>query len=172
MSSRSKGVLFLAAVFLLIGGFLILRTRTGPEPTPEERIAQALHDAQEAARNRDLNGVMDLVSDDFRSGELNKQRLRLLLSRELRDSRGTNYDVHVNAPRILPGPKGDPKQRIVITQASVFWADTGDSIWGSNPITLLMREESERRWLFFTQPRWRIVSVNELNLPGGSDMSL
>lgn len=169
MQTSSKLILGIAALLLLIGGFLIFHTQSGPQPTPEDRIIEALHDAQTAARNRDLNGVMDLVSEDFRSGDWNKQRLRLVLARTLRDSRGEHYDVHVNAPRILPSPDHDPNKRVVITQASVFWSDTGEDIWGTNPVTLVMRQETTRHWLFFTEPRWRIISVSELNLPGVGD---
>jgi len=171
MSFWSKIVLCVAVLSLLIGGGILLsQIISGPPPPAEVAIAGALHDAQDAARNRDLGGVMELVSDDFKSGDWNKPKLRLYLARELRNSRGTNYDVHVNAPKILPSPTGAPDERMVVTQASVFWADTGDNIWGSNPITLVMREETRRKWLIFTEPRWRVISVAEMNLPGSNNL--
>jgi hypothetical protein len=166
MKTTSKIVLSIAALLLFVVGFLLWRVQSIPKLTPEQRIVQSLREAEDAARRHSVGGVMDLVSDDFRAGQINKQRLRLLLSRSFQNGRGVNYDVHVNAPRILPSPKKDPKERLVFTKASVFFAETGEDIWGSNPITLVMREEEQTRWLFLREPRWRIVAVGELSLPG------
>ena len=166
MKTTSKIVLGFAALLLFIGGFLLWRLQNAPQPTPEQRITESLKEAEDAARQHSVSGVMNLVSDDFHSAQMNKAQLRLLLNRSFASGQGMSYDVHVNAPRILPSPKQDPKERLVFTKASVFFADTGADIWGSNPITLVMREEHQTRWLFLREPRWRVVSVGELNLPG------
>jgi hypothetical protein len=166
MKTTSKIILGIAALLFFVGGFLLWRLQSAPKLTAEQRITESLQDAEDAAKRHSVGGVMEAVSDDFKAGDVNKQRLRLLLSRSFQNGRGIDYDVHVNAPRILPSPKKDPKERLVFTKASVFFADTGDDIWGSNPITLVMREEQQTRWLFLREPRWRIVAVGELNLPG------
>ncbi|MES2463237.1 MAG: hypothetical protein V4671_21865 [Armatimonadota bacterium] len=166
MKTTSKIILGLAALLLFVGGFLLWRIQSAPKLTPEQQIIASLRDAEDAARRHSVGGVMNLVSDDFRAGQINKQRLRLLLNRSFQNGRGVNYDVRVNTPRILPSPKGNPEERLVFTKASVFFAETGDDIWGSNPITLVMRKEEQTRWLFLREPRWRIVAVGELSLPG------
>lgn len=168
MKTTSKIVLGFAALLLFIGGILLWRLQSAPALTPEQQIAKSLKDAEDAAQRHSVGGVMDLVSDSFRAGDLNKPRLRLLLSRSFQNGRGMNYDVHVNAPRILPSPKGDPKERLVFTKASVFFAETGEDIWGSNPITLVMHEEQQTWWFVLREPRWRVTSVGELSLPGGT----
>ncbi|MBC8103127.1 MAG: hypothetical protein H7Z41_11125 [Cytophagales bacterium] len=169
MKTTSKVILGVAALLLFVGGWLLWRSRGISPPSPEQRITESLREAEDAARRHSVGGVMDLVSEDFQAGELNKPRLRLLLSRSFQSGRGTNYDVRVNTPRILPSPKGLANERLVFTKASVFFADSGEDIWGSNPITLVMREEQQTRWLILREPRWRVISVGELNLPGGAD---
>jgi hypothetical protein len=172
MKTSSKLVLGIAALLLLIAVVMMAAHNTGPPLTPEQEIVVSLHDAQQAAEHRNLDGVMELISDDFHGGSWTKPRLQLYLSREMNNSRGMSYDVHVNAPRILPAPNGDPNERMVVTQASVFWADTGEDIWGTNPVTLVMRRETRRHWIFFTQPEWRVVGVGELSLPGADDFGV
>jgi hypothetical protein len=71
--------------------------------------------------------------------------------------------VRVLKPNVLP-VQNKPKERIVITRLTAFYTDTGDNIFGSGNMTLVMREETERRYFLFSQPRWRIVSV-----VGGAD---
>jgi hypothetical protein len=166
MKTTSKIVLGLAALLLFVGGFLLWRIQSAPKLTPEQRIVESIRAAEDAARRHSVGGVMDFVSDNFRSGQINKQRLRLLLNRSFQNGRGVNYDVRVSTPRILPSPKGDPKERLVFTRASVFFAETGEDIWGKSPITLVMREEEQTRWFFLHEPRWRVVAVGELSLPG------
>ena len=172
MKTTSKIVLGIATLLLFVGGLLLWRLQSTPKLTPEQQIVASLADAEDAAKRHSVGGVMDLVSNDLSAGQVNKARLRLLLSRSFQNGRGVNYDVHVNAPRILPSPKGDPKERLVFTKASVFFAETGEDIWGSNPITLVMREEQQPFGLLLRVPRWRVVAVGELSLPGVNDAEL
>lgn len=166
MRRSSLVTLVIALIFLAVGGFWMLGSRGAPPP-PETLIARSLQDAEDGARRRSVSQVMDVISEDFNSGGLNRDRLRLLVARSVRQGRGVNYDAHVNAPRILPSPKGDPDQRLVITKMSVFYTGTGEDIWKSEAMTLVMRKESRRRWLVFEEPYWRIVSVANLPpLPG------
>src|SRR5687768_13560598 len=100
-----------ALVFLLAAaGWFVLRG--GEKPTPEQLITDSLNDAERAARKRNLSGVMEIVSNDFRAAGMNRDRLRLLLLRALNQSRGVSYDVQVTHPRIFPGPQGDESKRL------------------------------------------------------------
>lgn len=170
MKRSSKIGLILAGIFLLTAGLLLFSGARGPKPTPEMRIAEALSDAEEGARRRRVSDVMEVVSKDFRAGSLNRDRLRLLLMRSLNQGRGVRYDVQVTKPRIFPSPKGRANERLVVSRFSVFFTDSGDSIWGTDSVTLVMREETRRKWLFFQEPHWRIVSIANLPpIPGGDD---
>lgn len=162
MKRSSKVALGIAVLSILLGVFFWIGA-SAPNPTPEEAIAQTLSDAENAARRGQVSGVMDAVSDDFQAGPWNKARLRLILSRSLSQGRGTDYDVRINAPRILPSPKNREDERVVISRMAAFYSGTGEDIWGSGPLTLVMRKESRPRLLLFSEPRWRIVSV--ANIP-------
>ncbi len=159
-----------ALVFLLAaGGWFLLRG--GTPPTPEMLITESLNDAEQAARKRNLSGMMEIVSNDFRAAGMKRDHIRLRLLQVLRQSRGVSYDVQVTKPRIFPSPEGDTKKRLVISRLSVFYNDSGETIWGSNePLVFVMREETRRKYLFLKEPRWRIVGV--ANMPpilGGDD---
>ena len=156
---RSSWIGLIVAALLLGAGVFLFVSRQGAARTPNELIRASLNDAEVAAKSRSVNDVMAIISEDFQAGMWNKARLRLTLMRSMRDGRGVDYDVRVNAPRILPSPRGNPDERIVITRLSAFYSDGGEDIWGSGPLTLVMRKESRRRYLFFPEPYWRIVSV-------------
>lgn len=158
MQNRSKiGLLVAALVFLLgVGGILIGRQKAVP---PETLIRQSLNEVEAAAKRGDTNGVMKIVSEDFRAGMFTKKALSLRLLQAFRNGRGVDYDVHVNQPQILASPKGKTNERLVISQFAVLYAATGDDIYNTTPVTLVMREEFKRKWLFFKEPVWRVVSV-------------
>jgi len=156
------------ATLLIVAGLFLAYIRGLQPPPPETLIRQSLKDVEESAKRHNPRGVMEVVSDSFQAGPLNKRMLNLQLIRAMQNGRGTDYDVHVNEPKILPAT--DPDKRIVITQASVFFSGSGDDIWSANPMTLVMRKESRRKWLFFHEPRWRIIGVaNMPPLPGSGD---
>lgn len=160
-----------ALVFLFAAAGWFFFLRGGTPPTPEMLITESLSDAERAARKRNLSGVMEIVSQDFSAAGMNRDRLRLLLLRALNQSRGVSYNVQVTKPRIFPGPQGDNNKRLVISRLSVFYNDSGETIWGSNePLVFVMREETRRKWLFLKEPRWRIVGVANLPpIPGSDD---
>ncbi len=173
MEKSSRVALVLAVVFLLIGGIFYIANDI-PDKTPEALIQESLADAQKAAQRGDVGGIMDIVSDDFRSGAWNRTTLRLLLARTLRDSRGMDYSVRVNAPKIQPSPNGRLDERLVLTQFAAFSPQTGDDYYKSKGgVMLIMRAEKRRRLLFFTEPRWRIVSIlNMAALPFSDENSM
>jgi hypothetical protein len=158
MKTSSKIALVAATLLIGLGIFITLGTRR-TEATPEQLIQQSLQDAENAARNRNASGVIEVISNDFQAGMWNKDRLRLMVIRSIQSGRGVDYNVRVNAPRILPSPKGDADQRIVISKMTAFYSGSGEDIWGSGPLTMVMRKESRPKWLVFSEPRWRIVSL-------------
>jgi hypothetical protein len=169
MRNSSKIGLVIAVLLLVVGGVLFLLGR-GDNLTPEQRITQSLSDVQEAAKRRSVSGVMDVISDDFSYSGWNKARLRLLVSRSIGQSRGIDYDARVNAPRILPSSTGNPDERMVVSKLAVFYSGSGEDIWGTGPLTFVMRKETARKWLVFREPRWRIVGVaTGIALPGYSE---
>ena len=171
---RSSWVGLGVALVLLLAGAGWFLLREGTPPTPEQLITESLNDAEQAARKRNLSGVMEIVSRDFRAGGgLNRDRLRILLLRALNQSRGVDYGVQVAAPRIFPSPQGEKDKRLVVSRLSVFYNESGETIWGSNePMVFVMREETRRKLLFLKEPRWRIVGVANLPpIPGGDDSS-
>jgi ketosteroid isomerase-like protein len=158
------GLLLLAAAGVLLLG------RRDPPPT-ETLIRATLEEAAEAARRRDVSGVMATVSGDYKDSNFNKDRLRLVLARAMRDAAasGIRYDITM-AVRHIALTKEKPDTATVIAVVSVYNTASRDIIWGGQPITLVMRRETARRWLVFPEDRWRIASVVNLPpLPGFGD---
>ena len=166
MQKSSKIGLGAALALLIVGVMLFVFSRE-PSATPDTLIRQTLKDAESGAKAHDANQIMGAVSEDFHAGLWNKKRLYLQVLRSMRDGRGTDYDARVNEPRILPSPKGNPNERLVFSQLSVFDSGSGGDLWGSGNLTLVMRKESRPRLLFFREPYWRVVSV--ANLPPMAD---
>ena len=164
MKTSSKIALIAALVLLLGSGVFWIIGQNTSTKSPEQLINESLRDAEDAAQRGSVSGVMDVVSDDFASGTWNKARLRLLLTRTLQQGRGTSYDVRVNAPTVSPSPRGNPDERVVMTRFSAFYSGSSESIYnsGNQPVLLVMRRETERKWLIFRQPRWRIISVPQI----------
>lgn len=164
MSKVSKIVLVLCALLLLGAGIWSLAPR--PAPTVELQIAESLQEAADYAQAGKVSSMMDLISEDFKSGMLNKARMRLLLTRAKNAGQGTPYDVKVAPPRILESADKDPNKRVVFTAASVLGSGN-EMLWGGNQLTLVMRKETRRRNLLFTEPHWRVISIaNMPPLPG------
>jgi hypothetical protein len=165
MGRLTKALVAFGALLVLIGVVWSLKPNT--PKTADEQIRLALADAQDAARRGNVGELMDLVSGDFKSGLLNKDRLRLVLNRSKASSRGVDYDVRMNAPQILPARADKPDERVVMGRFAVFDAMGGDTYWKADSLTLVMRRETRRHNLIFSEPRWRVVSVANLPpLPG------
>lgn len=156
---------------MLLGGLTLFFLSQPPKATAEELIVKSLQDAESGAKRRSASAVIETISEQFQAGPWNKKRLYVYLIQQMKNGRGVHYDVRINAPRILPSPKGNPDERIVISKMSAFYTDSGDDIWGSGPLTMIMRKESRTRLLLFQEPRWRIVGVANLP-PMPSDMDL
>ncbi len=171
MKTSSKIGLACATALLLLGGLTLFFLSQQQKGTPEELIEKSLQDAESGAKRRSASGVIASISEDFEAGPWNKKRLYVYLLQQMRNGRGVNYDVHINKPRILPSPKGIPDERVVISKMSAFYTETGDDIWGSGPLTMIMRKESRTHWLIFSEPYWRIVGVANIP-PLPSDMDL
>jgi hypothetical protein len=165
----SKIALAVAVLLLLVGGIMVGIGRT-QKPSPERLIVQSLQDAEDAARRGSVNGVMDTISEDFRAGGWDRGKIKLLLLRTMAQGRGTNYDVHVNQPRIMKSPKGREDERLVVTRFAAFYAGTGEDIYKTGEgVILVMREETRSKWLVFREPYWRVVGVVNLPALPGSD---
>lgn len=167
MSRTTKIIIAFCFLLLLGGGIWSLAPQ--PAGTPEQQIADSLQDAADAARAGNIPRLMEGVSNDFKSGMLNKPRLQALLLRARNGGQGVAYDVRVTPPRVLADQSGAANRRLVFTSAAVL-GDGNETLWGGNQLTLVMRQETQRHNLFFTVPRWRILSIANLpplSLDGG-----
>ncbi len=80
MKKRSWIALAAALLLFAAAGFLLLGQRA--QPRPETLIRAALQEAEEAARKRDTNGVMRLVSEDYKdASNKDKEKRRMQLTR-------------------------------------------------------------------------------------------
>ena len=160
MSPTSKIVVALCLLLLLGAGIWSLAPHTAE--TPEQQIAESLQEVADAGRAGNVPRLMDVISNDFKSGTLNKARLQVLLLRARNSGQGVAYDVRVTPPKILPDSKGRSDRRLVFAAASVL-GDGNETLWGGSQLTLVMCQETQRHNLIFRVPRWRILSI--ANLP-------
>jgi hypothetical protein len=167
---RSSWIILPLALLSVVAGVVLVGAMNRPVPAPEVLIAQSLEDAERAAARGSISGIMESISDTFQSGGMNKTRLRLLLTRTQNNTHGTDYDVHVNAPKILPARADKPDERVVMSRFSVFAPSDGTSYWGTDGVTLVMHKEWRTKWLFVSEPCWRIVSIANLPPIMGEDI--
>jgi hypothetical protein len=161
----SRIALALAVVLLGAAGVVLLLTVSDPPARPETLIRNALRQAEEAARNRDVGGVMDIVSDDYKDASgFNKARLRLILARSFQQAgnMGMGYDVRVSVPQVVFDER-KAGQALATTTVAAVETGSGENLWGGQPVTLVFRRERVRRWLLFSEDRWRVTSI--VNLP-------
>jgi hypothetical protein len=171
MKTTNKVVAGVSTVILLGAGLWTLVPKA--PPSDEIQIATAIEDAEAAGARGSVSGVMELISADFKAGNLNRPRLQLLLARSKNSARGVNYDVKATTPKILPPNPEKPGVRIVFSTLSVFDSFGGETYWGGgNPVTLVMQKESRRKNLFFSEPVWRVVGIANLPSLPGSDTVL
>ncbi len=83
MKVRNLVILFLASC--LIAGGAILFTREAPK-TPEEAIDQVLDEMAQAARDKDLGGILEHVSERFRGEGQTRDQLKGMLFIQLRQA--------------------------------------------------------------------------------------
>lgn len=150
----------LIASLLCIGGGLLWWAAPRPSASAEVQIADALQEMADAARRGSVDGVMAYVSDDFKAGSIDRRRLRLLLMRSRESGRSVDYDVRVTPPKVLPATR--PDERVVMSRLTVFETLGGETLWGADGLTFVMRRESRRHLLVFTVPQWRVLSVPNL----------
>ena len=155
------------AVLLLAAAAVLFVAGSGPRATAEAQIGQALREAQEAAQQRSVGGVMKIVSDDYKdASNMNKDRLAAALLRSYHMARnsGIKYDVRVGKPDVRLDPK-NPDEALVLTSISVVDTSNNQSLYGDSNTQLMlkMRREPGRRWLVLPDDKWRITSV--VNLP-------
>jgi hypothetical protein len=75
-------VTIVAIAVVALGAFFLL-TRRG-EPSPEERIRMVVNHAIDAAEAKDLEGVMDALSQGFTSGTASRDEIKGVLFVQLR----------------------------------------------------------------------------------------
>lgn len=162
-AGRRRTFLIFFALIFVVGGFATWFL-TRPKPTVEERIAEAFKQTQIAAQKGDIAGTVAIISKDFRSGSLDKKKIRLLLFQARRQSANSDWRVEITPPRVLPATGSAPNQRLVLTRIVAREASSGNPLWstGDNSITLLMREEPIRLWGIFPSTTWRVISAPSL----------
>lgn len=167
---RSSWIALGLAVVLLGAAALMLLDQARPKPTPEVLIRQALADAEQAANGRNVGGVMRIVSDDYKdAANRNKATLSFLLNQYVRRSLGTAYAVRVSPP-VIQFDRDDRNRALVLTSIRITNQGSNEEMWGAGEVTLAMRRERQRRWLLFSEDRWRVISVVNLPaLPGGGE---
>ena len=124
----------------------------------------------DSARRGRVDEVMAHISRDFRAGTINRRQLRLLLLRSRQNSRPGDYEVRWQRPNILPPDPTKPNQRMVVGRLTVFEAFGGETLWGSDGLLLVMRNEDDRLWGIIPTKRWRVLGVPNLPpLPIGGE---
>ncbi|MER3474750.1 MAG: hypothetical protein C4335_12135 [Armatimonadota bacterium] len=152
--------LAIAGAGLLLAVLLVLwRVASTPAPPEDQQVRQRLEEIRLAVERRDLNAIMDAISNDFEAFGYSPDRLRLEIASAFR--RGVKPHVRYTNPSInVIG-----KEATVNLRVEVWWEDRGlVSRHEPTDIQVYLRKEPARKWLVIPDEKWRVVDVEGVSI--------
>ena len=141
----------------LIAGYLAAAFLTVDRSSDEQRIAKVISQGAAAAQNRDLSGLLTLVSKHYtdESG-LNYDRMRILIAKAMREE--SEYYVVVSNETIkAAGDNATVNLRVELKRTD------GDLFYERN-LTLTLVKESATHMLIAPTTAWRVVASRNLGV--------
>lgn len=144
-------------VALLIGVRIFISLATPKEIDPRTRIQQMFAEGKQAFENEDIDGMLNLLSDDFSWGGMDKQRLRYQLAQLFKNAENPRAQLGELQIEIFGG------RAIVKTPVRITWRDTqnpsGTNSRDFGVVEFEFRKTQLRKWLIITYEDWRLVRV-------------
>ncbi len=82
-----RGLTAIVAVLVLAGAVVVIWWLSRPTKSDEQQILEVFAQGERAVEDKNLSGVMRLVSEDYSDGTYNKQELKQIVLRGLRETR-------------------------------------------------------------------------------------
>lgn len=155
----STRIALVAGTVLLIALFVLWRIAATPIPPEDQQVRERLEEVRLAIVGRDLNTVMDAISNDFDALGYTRERLRLEAAAAFR--RG----IHSHIRYSDVGVNVVGKESTVTMRVEVSWEEQG-YLNRHEPmdVRLYLRKEPAKKWLVVPTEKWRVVSVEGVNL--------
>lgn len=158
---RATWIAIAGAAVLLVLLLVLWRVATLPTVSESQQVRDRLEEIRLAVERRDLNAIMDALSNDFDAFGYSPERLRIEIASAFR--RGIKPHVQYTPPVVnILG-----REATVNTRVEVWWEDMGQiSRHEPTDVQLLMRKEAARKWLVIPTEKWRIVKVEGVSIGG------
>ncbi|MCX7992725.1 MAG: nuclear transport factor 2 family protein [Fimbriimonadales bacterium] len=145
-------------VALLIGVRVFLMLGTPKEVDPRTRIQQMFAQGKQAFENEDIEGMLDLISDDFHWGGMNKQQLRYQLAQFFKQSDAPRAELGELQIEIFAG------RILVRTTVRATWRDSnapgGTTSQDLGVVEFEFRKFPQRKWLIIPYEDWQLVRID------------
>lgn len=166
--NRTKVIIGLGVVIaLLIGVRIFLMLGTPKEVDPRTRIQQIFAEGKQAFENKDVDGMLQFVADEFSFGGMDKQRLRYQLLQLFKQSDQLRAELGELQIEIFAG------RIIVRTPVRITWRDPNDpkavNSQDYGVVEFEFRRFPQRKWLIIRYDDWRLVRIEA---PQMGDLSL
>lgn len=147
------------ATILLAALLVLWRLAAVPAPPETQQVRERLEEVRQAIERRDLNTIMDAISDDFEAFGYSPDRLRVEIASAFR--RGVKPHVRYTNPSVnVIG-----KEATVNMQVEVWWEEQG-FVGRHEPtdIQLYLRKEPAHKWLVIPTEKWRVVDIEGVSI--------
>lgn len=145
---------------MILAGLLVLwRMAVTPVPPEDQQVRDRLEEIRLAVEQRDLNAIMDAISQDFDAFGYSPHRLRIEIASAFR--RGIKPHLRYSNPSVnIIGKEASVNMRV-----EVWWEDQG-SVSRHEPtdIQVHLRKEPARKWLVIPTEKWRVVDVEGVSI--------
>ncbi len=156
---RSTWLALSGAAVILAGLLVLWRMAVTPVPPEDQQVRDRLEEIRLAVEQRDLNAIMDAISQDFDAFGYSPDRLRIEIASAFR--RGIKPHLRYSNPSVnIIG-----KEASVNVRVEVWWEDQG-SVSRHEPtdIQVYLRKEPARKWLVIPTEKWRVVDVEGVSI--------
>ncbi|MEJ5252786.1 MAG: hypothetical protein HPY54_06855 [Chthonomonadetes bacterium] len=156
---RSTWLALSGAAVILAGLLVLWRMAVTPVPPEDQQVRDRLEEIRLAVEQRDLNAIMDAISQDFDAFGYSPDRLRIEIASAFR--RGIKPHLRYSNPSVnIIGKEASVNMRV-----EVWWEDQG-SVSRHEPtdIQVYLRKEPARKWLIIPTEKWRVVDVEGVSI--------
>jgi hypothetical protein len=158
---RSTWLAILGAMAMAVALLVMWRVAATPSPPEEQVVRTRLEEIRLAVERRDLNTLMDAISNDFDAFGYSPERLRIEIASAFR--RGIRPHIRYTTPVInIIG-----KEATVNMRVEAWWEEQGlVSRHEPTDIQVKLRKEPARRWLVLPTEKWRVIDVEGISIDG------
>lgn len=166
--NRTKLLIGLGVVVALLVGVRVFISLATPKPVePRTRIQQMFAEGKRAFENEDVDGMLNLLADEFTMGGMNKQRLRYELTQFFKQNANPRADLGELQIEMFAG------RIIARTPVRIRWRDPQNPSntvqWDLGVVEFEFRKFPQRKWLIISYEDWRLVRIEA---PQMGDLSL